>query len=104
MKCSRCGSYAINHNSHGRDGSDPDLCDVCYWRKRADGNEELRWRLSDWQDSFTTAWKTPCPDEVHCSCVPALRVKLDKIENLVTTDHESKESFIAMVRAILEGK
>jgi hypothetical protein len=30
-----CGSYAINHHCHGRDGSDPDLCDVCYWRKRA---------------------------------------------------------------------
>ena len=35
-RCSRCGSFAINHHSHGRDGSDPDLCDVCYWRKRAE--------------------------------------------------------------------
>ena len=34
--CKRCGSYAINHNCHGRDGSDRDLCDVCYWRKRAE--------------------------------------------------------------------
>lgn len=34
-KCVKCGSYAINHNEHGRDGSDGDLCDVCYWRKRA---------------------------------------------------------------------
>lgn len=37
--CRQCGSLAINHGSHGRDGSDPELCDVCYWRKRA---EELR--------------------------------------------------------------
>ena len=36
MKCKWCGSYAINHNSHGRDGSDGELCDVCYWMKRAD--------------------------------------------------------------------
>lgn len=36
MSCVRCGSYAINHRSHGRDGSDGDLCDVCYWRKRAE--------------------------------------------------------------------
>lgn len=36
MKCRVCGSYAINHHLHGRDGSDPDLCDVCYWRKRCD--------------------------------------------------------------------
>ena len=36
MKACKCGSYAINHNCHGRDGSDDDLCDVCYWRKRAE--------------------------------------------------------------------
>jgi hypothetical protein len=35
-QCTRCRSYAINHRSHGRDGSDADLCDVCYWRKRAE--------------------------------------------------------------------
>ena len=40
MPCKRCGSYAINHNLHGRDGSDPDLCDVCYWRKRAEEENE----------------------------------------------------------------
>jgi hypothetical protein len=36
MACKNCGSYAINHHCHGRDGSDPDLCDVCYWRVRAE--------------------------------------------------------------------
>lgn len=36
MKCCKCGSQAINHGLHRRDGSDGDLCDVCYWRKRAD--------------------------------------------------------------------
>jgi hypothetical protein len=34
--CKNCGSWAINHNCHGRDGTDPDLCDVCYWRVRVD--------------------------------------------------------------------
>ena len=34
-QCKECGSHAICHNFHGRDGSDGDLCDVCYWRKRA---------------------------------------------------------------------
>ena len=33
--CKNCGSFAINHYKHGRDGSDVDLCDVCFWRKRA---------------------------------------------------------------------
>ena len=36
-KCTQCYSYAINPTSHGRDGTDTDLCDVCYWRKRAEG-------------------------------------------------------------------
>ena len=34
-KCKRCDSYAINHHSHGRDGSEPKLCDVCFWRTRS---------------------------------------------------------------------
>jgi len=39
--CIRCRSHAINHHRHGRDGSDPDLCDVCYWRKRADDAADI---------------------------------------------------------------
>lgn len=35
-KCKRCFSYAINHHCHGRDGSEPKLCDVCFWRNRAE--------------------------------------------------------------------
>jgi len=36
-KCKRCGSHAINPSHHGREpGVDLDLCDVCYWRKRAE--------------------------------------------------------------------
>jgi len=33
--CKQCNSHAINHHRHGRDGTDGDLCDVCYWQKRA---------------------------------------------------------------------
>jgi hypothetical protein len=36
MSCKRCGSYAINPHLHGRDDSRPDLCDVCYWRDKAE--------------------------------------------------------------------
>ncbi len=39
MSCKRCGSWAINHGHHGRDGSDPELCDVCYWRKRTEAKD-----------------------------------------------------------------
>jgi hypothetical protein len=36
-QCSRCKSYQINEHIHGRiKGTDVDLCDVCYWRKRAE--------------------------------------------------------------------
>jgi len=39
-RCERCGSYAINPLNHGRIMAvDLHLCDVCYWRKRA---EELQ--------------------------------------------------------------
>jgi len=32
-----CYSYAINQTSHGREaGVDTHLCDVCYWRTRAE--------------------------------------------------------------------
>jgi len=32
-----CGSHAINPHSYGREpGVDLDLCDVCYWRTRAE--------------------------------------------------------------------
>ena len=43
MPCKNCGSYAINPDHHGRDGTDLDLCDVCYWRKRSeDAQAEIR--------------------------------------------------------------
>lgn len=43
MECKRCKSMAINHHLHGRDGSGKDLCDVCYWREKA---EELESALN----------------------------------------------------------
>ena len=47
--CTRCRNYGINEHHHGRIvGTDSDLCDVCYWRKRAEDDlpkEALRYRL-----------------------------------------------------------
>lgn len=35
--CRRCGSFAINPQTHGRvKGIAIDLCDVCYWREIAE--------------------------------------------------------------------
>ena len=57
--CARCGSYAINPHCHGRDNNDLDLCDVCYWRKRADGErlakEDARRaleKIADWRGGY----------------------------------------------------
>ena len=43
--CSLCRSQAINPQLHGRDNTNLDLCDVCYWRKRADSAEAACLRL-----------------------------------------------------------
>lgn len=49
--CKECGSHAINHHCHGRDGSDADLCDVCYWEKRAERVKTLETALRDLIDA-----------------------------------------------------
>lgn len=37
----KCGSYAINLGRHGRaPEKDVELCDVCYWRVRAERAQE----------------------------------------------------------------
>lgn len=54
--CTRCGSHAINHHLHGRDGSDGELCDVCYWRKRAE--QEVNGVIS----SKVNVWVRELPD------------------------------------------
>ena len=35
-----CGSFAINPSKHDRDASNNDLCDVCYWKDRAEKAEQ----------------------------------------------------------------
>ena len=41
QRCKRCHSWAINEKMHGRiEGTDIDLCDVCYWRARAERADE----------------------------------------------------------------
>lgn len=41
-ECTKCGSMAINPSHHGREKNvDLDLCDVCYWQKRAENYQDL---------------------------------------------------------------
>lgn len=53
-KCDACGSYAINHHLNGRDGSEPDLCDVCFWRKRHGALEAELAKLREAQEPVAT--------------------------------------------------
>ncbi len=39
MQCERCRSYAINPGQNGRGDDDLHLCDVCYWRARAEAKQ-----------------------------------------------------------------
>ena len=69
MKACKCGSYAINHHCHGRDGSDDDLCDVCYWRKRAE----------------QPAQHEPVKHELQCICGCSWEIDADGNEELVSS-------------------
>lgn len=65
-----CGSHAINPGHHGRtEGADLDLCDVCYWRKRAESTDsdryaELRKLVEAWQ-LHTTGSSQALADWIH---------------------------------------
>jgi len=54
MKC-ECGSFAINPNMNGRDDSDLDLCDVCYWKKRAKGAKDIINWIESNQEEYNCA-------------------------------------------------
>ena len=64
-RCKQCGSFAINPSAHGRaDGVDLDLCDVCYWRKRAQDNLQdaqryRKLRAQPWSDGRLAVVRNP---------------------------------------------
>ena len=64
MKCKRCYSFAINPHCHGREaGVDLDVCDVCYWRKRAEASVSV--------DPAAVFRKCPyCGQIPGCDCPP----------------------------------
>jgi len=61
-RCTVCGSYAINPTMHGRNANvDTNLCDVCYWRKRAEVFEHAL--NSEKLCCYCVYWYTDCPKE-----------------------------------------
>lgn len=90
-QCKRCGSMAINPKSHGRDSTDLDLCDVCYWRKRA---ETLTIYLVQTftkdsnvvEGAYTTIEKAnECLESLNCNVLTAgiQEVKLNQMQEKV---------------------
>ncbi len=81
MKRCKCGSYAINEDSHGRaPGVDTDLCDVCYWRTRANSHQAqidelmLEYCLDEMTPGQVTEWgehQKPVPPNDHAVGRPA---------------------------------
>lgn len=67
-KCRNCGSYAINHSLHGRDGSDEEFCDVCFWRKRAETQQAEIERLKKRNNElfYTLKWLFEMTDDLDC--------------------------------------
>ncbi len=62
-KCRCCQSHAINPEHHGRvAGVDLDLCDVCYWRKRAGALPE-EWEQISAGDRRPGYWKVQPKDK-----------------------------------------
>ena len=85
--CKICHSFAINHGLHGRDGSDPDLCDVCYWRKRV---EAIRVALIE------------CLDDGSTSALPQSysdQIFRDKVENILNGDKMTESQIEATNRS-----
>lgn len=46
----------------------------------ADEVERLRADIADRQEAYETTLNSPCPDEQHCTCVPALRKRIAELE------------------------
>lgn len=79
--CAVCGSHAINHHCHGRDGSDPELCDVCYWRTRAKVHKEA---LDEWLKKTDWVQETAHFSELGVHRADALKARIKALGGATT--------------------
>lgn len=119
MKC-KCGSYAINPHLHGRDGSRNDLCDVCYWRNKAEsfqketeGNQPMEGVFVipgsfkiEWEDEdhvrVTKHWKDF--DEVAILCGGDFETILGTLFTGVKVSRVHKEKKTDFIQYIVNNK
>jgi cell division protein FtsB len=58
--------------------------------------DALKEEVSDWRDAAARAYKSPCKDEIHCSCVPLMRKQLDDVT-------AERDELAARVEELQEG-
>lgn len=89
MACKNCGSYAINPHLHGRtDDVDLNLCDVCYWRTRAEVGDSVRTEIE------RAIWRQHervmvIRNSAHRPNVKKLRTNISRVINTATDANPS---------------
>lgn len=83
MKCNQCGSHAINDNLHGRQkGIDLDLCDVCYWRFRA---EQAQAKASELKEAIEVMCRKCRVGIKNCKkCIAVKYIGLTDLRDVLT--------------------
>lgn len=78
MKCSKCGSYAINEHLYNRiPGKNSNICDMCYWQGEA---QQARAELERYKETIANMELLLCRpkscqkhQEVARECIKILR-------------------------------
>ena len=84
--CKVCRSHAINHHLYGRDGSDPDLCDVCYWQKRATASSKPTTRAR------RKTWRSLIEDDLIAAVIPTLNSMSNSELRLVSSARKKRST------------
>jgi len=58
-------------------------------------NERLREKLDDLSNYYKNAMREGAPDEVHCSCVPALKKEVERLREVVQAVVTARKNSVA---------
>jgi hypothetical protein len=54
--------------------------------------ERLREELADWREAAETAAGETCGDEKHCTCVPLLRMEIERLRAVIAGGEDGQEA------------
>lgn len=75
-------------------------CEICQMEQERDG---LKAELSDIKAAYDKSINSPCPDEHHCTCVPALRQEVERLKAELAKEIERRDrAELALADAALE--